>query len=77
MVHVWKISATVGTRTIPQTVLGTIARNELNTLADTSCAGPNWALMELTGQVCDIIGFMGDDGQTKDDVPIATLLKDF
>ena len=36
----------------------TIARNEMDTLADTSCAGPNWALIELTGQVCNVTGFM-------------------
>ena len=37
---------------------GTMARNEMDTLADTSCAGPNWALIELTGQVCNVTGFM-------------------
>ena len=50
---------------------GTIARNEMDSLADTSCAGPNWALIELTGQVCNVTGFM-DSGQTVNDIPIAT-----
>ena len=43
----------------------------MDTLADTSCAGPNWPLIELTGQVCNVTGFM-DSGQTVKDIPVAT-----
>ena len=35
--------------TIPhETRAGTVARNEMDTHADTCCAGPNWKLMETT-----------------------------
>jgi hypothetical protein len=34
------------------TVAGHIAQNELDTHADTCCAGANWSLIELTGEVC-------------------------
>jgi hypothetical protein len=35
-----------------------MANNELDTHADTSCAGANWSLMELTGEICDINPFL-------------------
>jgi hypothetical protein len=41
-----------------QTRAGFIARNEMDTHADTCCAGSNWSLMELIGEVCDIIPFL-------------------
>jgi len=41
-----------------QTRAGFIARNEMDTHADTCCAGSNWSLMELTGEVCDVNPFL-------------------
>jgi hypothetical protein len=41
-----------------QTWAGFIARNEMDTHADTCCAGSNWSLMELTGEVCDVNPFL-------------------
>jgi hypothetical protein len=37
---------------------GFMANNELDTHADTSCAGANWSLMELTGEICDANPFL-------------------
>jgi hypothetical protein len=37
-----------------QTRAGFIACNEMDYHADTCCAGSNWSLMELTGEVCDV-----------------------
>ena len=50
---------------------GCFGRNEMDTMADTSCAGPNWRVLELTGTVCDVQGFM-NDGNSLKNVPIAT-----
>ena len=48
-----------------------VAYNEMDTMADTSCAGVNWTLMETTGMECKVSDFMGQQvgGQY---VPIAT-----
>ena len=48
-----------------------VACNEMDTMADTSCAGVNWTLMETTGMECKVSDFMGQQvgGQY---VPIAT-----
>ena len=35
-----------------------MARNELDTDADTSCAGANWALLEYTGEICEVSPFL-------------------
>jgi hypothetical protein len=40
------------------TVAGHIALNELDTHADTCCAGANWSLMEYTGEICDVNPFL-------------------
>lgn len=40
-------------------------------MADTSCAGPNWRMIENTGFTCDVFPFKEDYGAVKD-VPIAT-----
>ena len=37
---------------------GHIAQNELDTHADTSCAGVNWALLELTSDICEVTPFL-------------------
>jgi hypothetical protein len=41
-----------------QTTVGHIANNELDTHADTCCAGANWSRMELTGEICDVNPFL-------------------
>ena len=37
---------------------GFIARNEIDTHADTCCAGSNWSVLEYTGQVCEVTPFL-------------------
>lgn len=46
------------------------ARCELDTQADTICAGKNFRLLALTGQTCDVSGFHQSFESVKD-VPIA------
>lgn len=52
------------------TVAGHIAQNELDTHADTCCAGANWTLMELTGEVCNVNPFL-DSYQQIQKIPAA------
>jgi hypothetical protein len=52
------------------TVAGHIARNELDTHADTCCAGANWSLMEYTGELCDVNPFL-DSYQPIQEIPVA------
>jgi hypothetical protein len=42
-----------------QTSEGHIAQNEMDTHADTCCAGANWSPMELTGEICDVKSILG------------------
>jgi len=45
--------------TVPyQTTAGVVARNELDTHADTCCAGANWKFMETTNEVCEVTPFL-------------------
>jgi len=44
--------------------------NEIDNHADTICAGPNWKLLELSGEYCNVSPF-SSDYQPKQDVPIA------
>ena len=48
------------------------AKNELDTRADTICAGINFRMLYSTGQVCDVRGFHDDFDSIKD-VPVATV----
>ena len=54
----------------------TSARCELDTRADTICAGSNFRLLSTTGQLCDVSGFHSDFESIKD-VPIATVATAF
>ena len=38
---------------------GHISRNEMDTHADTCCAGSNWSLLETTGEFCEVSPFLG------------------
>ena len=49
---------------------GTIARNEIDNHADTICAGPNWKLLELSGECCSVTPF-ASDYQPKMNIPVA------
>ncbi|KAL7532807.1 hypothetical protein ACHAWF_006766, partial [Thalassiosira exigua] len=64
-------TVTSATRT-EQDDKGTNARNELDTRADTSCAGVNWRPLSYTGQCCDVSGFH-DDFSKLPNIPIATV----
>jgi hypothetical protein len=46
------------------------AMNEIDNHADTKCAGPNWKLLKLPGEYCNVSPFSADY-QPKSDVPIA------
>ena len=48
------------------------ARCELDTRADTICAGDNFRLMTSTGQLCDVSGFHSDFDSIKD-IPVGTV----
>ena len=53
------------------TIEGTVARNEMDSMADTSCAGSNWKLIEDTGITCDVYPFKDGYAAVRD-VPIGT-----
>ena len=58
-------------RTIPDnTSPGHTAMNELDTHADTCCAGSNWSLLEFTGQICEVAPFL-DTYDPVQEIPIA------
>jgi hypothetical protein len=40
------------------TVTGTIGRNEMDTHADTCCAGANWRLLDFANEVCKVTPFL-------------------
>jgi hypothetical protein len=44
--------------------------NEIDNHADTICAGPNWKLLELSGEYCTVSPF-STDYQPKQNIPIA------
>ena len=54
-----------------ETIEGTKARNEMDSMADTSCAGSNWKLIEYTGVTCDVHPFK-EGYEAVRDVPIGT-----
>ena len=54
-----------------ETTVGHVARNELDTHADTSCAGSNWSLLEYSGQICEVTPFI-DKYEPVPEIPIAT-----
>ena len=47
-------------------------RNELDSLADTSCAGKNWRPLEFTGILCDVSGFQDEKESASKSIPVAT-----
>ena len=47
-----------------------MGRNEMDTHADTSCAGANWKLMELSNTMCEVSPFL-DSYQPVQEVPLA------
>ncbi len=49
---------------------GHVSRNELDTHADTCCAGANWALMDLTGDICEVTSFL-ESYEPVNEVPVA------
>ena len=52
------------------TTPGQLGTNEIDNHADTICAGPNWRLLELTGEYCTVAPF-SSDYSPKPDIPIA------
>ena len=49
---------------------GHIARNELDTHADTCCTGVNWKLLKLTGDICEVTPFL-DSYEPISEIPLA------
>ena len=54
-----------------ETIGGTISTNEMDTLADTSCAGCNWTPVYFTGDQVDVAPFT-DSYQAMQNIPVAT-----
>lgn len=52
------------------TTISHVAQNELDTHMDTCCAGANWALLELTGDVCEVTPLL-DMYQLINKIPLA------
>ena len=52
------------------TTVGNMLRNEMDTHADTSCAGANWSMMEYTGQVCEVSPFLSSYDPVQE-IPVA------
>ena len=52
------------------TKAGHIARNELDTHADTCCTGANWKLLELTRDICKVTPFL-DSYEPISKIPLA------
>jgi hypothetical protein len=48
-----------------------MANNEMDTHPDTSCAGANWSLMELTGEICDVNPFLASYQPVLQKIPAA------
>ncbi len=42
----------------PMTEMGTISRIEMDTHADTCCAGATWQLLDFTNEVCKVTSFL-------------------
>ena len=49
---------------------GRSAMNKIDNHVDTICAGPNWKLLELSGEYCNVSP-ISTDYQRKPDIPIA------
>ena len=49
---------------------GFISRNEMDTHADTCCAGSNWSVLEYTGQLCEVTPFLSSY-EPVSEIPIA------
>ena len=56
---------------LSQDTEGKMGRNEMDTMADTCCAGKNWRLIETTGMECTVNDFAGNQ-VGKSSVPVAT-----
>jgi hypothetical protein len=54
-----------------ETAPGTIASNEMDTMADTSCAGRNWTPIYFTGDTVEVAPFTNSYQPLKD-TPVAT-----
>ena len=50
---------------------GTVARNEMDSHADTCCAGANWTLLTDSGFTCDVYAYNDNSAATKN-IPIGT-----
>ena len=62
--------ASANKKNYDNTIEGTFGKNEIDNHADTICAGPNWKLLELSGEFCSVTPFSADY-QPKVNVPIA------
>jgi hypothetical protein len=54
-----------------QTSEGHIARNKMDTHADTCCARENWSLLDLTGEICDVNPFLDTYQPILMEIPVA------
>ena len=65
-----RVTASAHILNYANTSVGTIGKNKIDNHANTICAGPNWKLLELSGEFCSVTPF-SSDYQPKTNVPIA------
>ena len=65
-----RVAASANISNYANTIVGTIGKNEIDNHADTICAGPNWKLLELSGEFCSVTPFSADY-HPKTNVPVA------
>ena len=70
MISSSRVTASAHMRNYTNTIVGTSGKNEIDNHADTICAGPNWRLLELSGEFCSVTPF-SSDYEPKTNVPIA------
>ena len=64
-----RVTASAKIQNHANAIIGTIGKNEIDNHADTICAGPNWRLLELSGEFCSVTPF-SSDYQPKTNVPV-------
>ena len=65
---IWTL-ASAKLHTYDTTIVGVTGKNEIDNHADTICAGPNWKLIELSGEFCFVTPF-STDYQPKVNIPV-------
>jgi hypothetical protein len=73
---IWRMDVRCVKKVKSVTFTGKLQRTALDSHADTSCAGSNMAVLELTGEKVNVTPF-SEHYSAVTDVPIATVLRQF